>query len=122
MDKVYLLDTFVAGRQFYDADDAWHFLAPGSVLQLRGEPANEADRFAVELWFSTEKRNYKIGYLPRTCNETIATMIAMGWSDAFECVVSRLDSSAPYERQIGITVKVLHRETDMPTQPIKQDK
>lgn len=121
MDKVYLLDTFVAGRQFYDADDAWHSLAPGSALQLRGEPANEADRFAVELWLSTEQRDYKIGYLPRTCNETIATMIAMGWGDAFECVVSRLDASAPYERQIGITLKVLRRENSHPTDSLEKN-
>lgn len=106
-DKAYLLDTFVAGRQFYDADDVWNELTVGTPLLMEGEPANEHDAFAVSLWLACRGRRFKIGYLPRSSNEFVAVMLAMGWGAAFDCTVSRVDGSAPYDRQIGITVRIL---------------
>ena len=109
-DKIYLLDTFVAGRQYYQAVDVWRSLEVGGRLEMKAEPANPADSFAVSLWAEFGGNEYKIGYLPRTANEIVATMLAMGWEDAFDCVISRLDGSAPYERQIGVTIRILRRE------------
>ncbi|MDE6527434.1 MAG: HIRAN domain-containing protein [Muribaculaceae bacterium] len=107
LNKAYLLDTYVAGRQFYDADDVWRFLSVGERLMMKWEPDNRHDRFAVGLWFEFGDRKYKLGYLPRSSNEFVAVMLAMGWEDAFECVISRIDGTAPFEKQIGVTVKVL---------------
>ncbi|MBJ2194736.1 MAG: hypothetical protein JFT11_03045 [Muribaculaceae bacterium] len=104
--KAYLFDTFVAGRQFYDADDVWRYLSVGEKLLMKGEMENSHDRFAVSLWFAFGDKDYKLGYIPRNVNEFAAVMIAMGWEDAFECIISRLDGAAPYEKQIGITVRV----------------
>lgn len=108
-DKAYLLDTFVAGRQFYEADDVWNDISVGTALLMEGEPTNEHDAFAVSLWLCREERRFKIGYLPRSSNEFVAVMLAMGWGDAFDCVISRVDGSAPYDRQIGITVRIIRR-------------
>lgn len=107
LQKAYLADTFVAGRQFYDADDVWRHLALGETLLMRSEVDNPHDPFAVSLWFAFGGREYKIGYLPRSANEFVAVMLAMGWENAFECVISRLDASAPYDQQIGITLRVI---------------
>lgn len=109
LQKAYLLDTFVAGRQYYEADDVWRFMSVGSILIMKGEAQNEHDPFAVSLWFSLGENHYKLGYLPRSANEFIAVMIALGWEEAFECVVSRLDGAAPFEKQIGVTVRVKRR-------------
>jgi len=106
IDKIYLLDTFVVGRQYYEADDVWRYLDVGKRLELVREQDNRHDQFAVALMFRLDGRDYKLGYLPRTSNEMVAVMLTMGWNDAFECVISRLDGSAPYDRQIGITLKV----------------
>lgn len=111
MEKAYLLDTYLAGRQFYDADDAWHELSVGTRLTLVGEPANEHDAFAVAVWLVEEREKFKLGYLPRSSNEFVAVMLAMGWDEAFDCVVSRLDGSAPYDRQISVTVRIVKRGT-----------
>ena len=108
-EKAYLLDTFVVGRQYYAADDVWHSLHIGTRLKMQWESENEHDTFAVTVTFESGGRVYKLGYLPRMHNELIALMLAMGWEDAFECVVSRLNEAAEYDRQIGITVKVLRR-------------
>lgn len=109
-DKIYLFDTFVAGRQYYQADDVWRSLEVGGGMIMNAEPGNPADPFAVSLWAVSGGKEYKIGYLPRTGNEIVATMLAMGWDDAFDCVISRLDGAAPYERQIGVTIRVLRRK------------
>lgn len=109
LQKAYLLDTYVAGRQFYDADDVWRLLGVGERLVMRGETDNSHDRFAVSLWFEAGGREYKLGYLPRSSNEFVAVMLAMGWDDAFECIISRLDGAAPLSEQIGVTVKVNRR-------------
>ena len=109
IDSVYLLATTVAGRQFYDADDAWPYLSVGTTLAMRYEPENSHDRFAVSLWYEAEDKQYKLGYIPRGYNEFVAVMFMMGWGHAFRCIVSRLDGAAPYDSQIGVTVKVLNR-------------
>ncbi len=109
IDSVYLLATTVAGRQFYDADDAWPYLSVGTTLAMRYEPENSHDRFAVSLRYEADDKQYKLGYIPRGNTEFVAVMFMMGWGHAFRCIVSRLDGAAPYDSQIGVTVKVLNR-------------
>lgn len=109
IESAYLLATTVAGRQFYDADEAWPYLSVGARLKIRHEPENQYDRFAVGVWYEHDGTDYKLGYLPRGNNAFISVMLMMGWEDAFQCIVSRLDGSAPYDNQIGITVKVLQK-------------
>ena len=107
--KQYLFTTAVAGRQYYDADDAWGYLQLGSKLRMVHEPDNSQDENAVSLWFDHDGESYKLGYLPRQDNMYIAEMVKMGWGEAFECVISRLDPSESYTKQIGITVKIVRR-------------
>lgn len=108
--KEYLFATTIAGRQYYDADDAWEYLHVGCRLAMVYEPDNSEDNNAVSLWLEKDGHRYKLGYLPRQDNEFIATMIKAGWEEAFECVISRIDPSESYARQIGVTVRTVCRK------------
>lgn len=107
--KEYLFATAIAGRQYYDADDAWEYLHVGCRLTMAYDPANDQDENAVSLSLEKDGHTFKLGYLPRQDNEFIAAMIKAGWAEAFECVISRLDPSESYARQIGVTVKTVSR-------------
>jgi hypothetical protein len=106
-EKVYYLDTYVAGRLYADADEAWQHLQIGQQVRLIREPDNAKDPSAIAIFLIVDKISYKLGYLPYRKNQPIALLIDMGWSDAFEATISRLDPTAPYDRQIGITVKIV---------------
>lgn len=108
--KEYLFATAIAGRQYYDADDAWPYLHVGTRLRMAYEPDNSQDDNAVSLYLDNDGRAYKLGYLPRQDNEFVAVMIKAGWQEAFECVVSRIDPSESYAKQIGVTVKIVRRD------------
>jgi hypothetical protein len=51
--------------------------------------------------------DYRIGYIPRKDNETIASILEMGWTDMFECRISKINPEAHPEYQIHLTVKIV---------------
>ena len=108
-DRAYLLTANVAGRQYHRADEAWPSLHIGKILSLQYEPDNRHDAYAVAVMAPVGDTVLKLGYLPRTANETLATMLAMGWGDAFRCTISRLDPTASADSQIGVTVAVIRK-------------
>ena len=50
--------------------------------------------------------DYRIGYIPREDNETIASILEMGWTDMFECRISKINEEAHSENQIHMTIKI----------------
>lgn len=119
-DRIYYLDTYVAGRLYSDADLAWDALRVGMPVEMRREPDNSHDHSAIALWVKAANIKYKLGYLPMKFNEPLAQLIDMGWSNAFGVTLSRLDPSAPYDRQIGITVRILRCPEPEKESPSKQ--
>lgn len=111
-EKAYLLDTNVVGRKYYEADDVWSSLGVGVKLIMQRENDNQHDPYAVSLSVKSGDHIYKLGYLPRVANELVAIMMTMGWEDAFECVISRLDEMADYDKQIGVILKVCRRKAE----------
>ena len=109
-DEVYYFDTYVAGRLYGDADKAWDALRVGQALQLRREPDNEHDPWAVAVYVALSHIDYKLGYLPLRSNQPLALLIDMGWGEAFAATISRLDAGATYDRQIGLTVRIVRRK------------
>lgn len=109
-DEVYYFDTYVSGRLYGDADKAWDALRVGQALQLRREPDNEHDPWAVAVYVALSHIDYKLGYLPLRSNQPLALLIDMGWGEAFAATISRLDAGATYDRQIGLTVRILRRK------------
>ena len=63
---------------------------------------------AVAVIYHNEEDNddYCIGYIPREDNETIASILEMGWKDVFECRISKINPDAHPEYQIHLTIKI----------------
>ena len=105
--KKFFKDCYLAGRKYHEADEVWNQLEVGTELQLVRDLDNRYDVNAVPLTFKAENgEDYLIGYIPQTENEVLALFLEMGWTDLFECRISKIDPNAFSERQIKLTIKV----------------
>lgn len=111
-DRVYYLDTYVAGRLYGDADLAWPDLSIGQPLLLVRENDNGKDPWAVAVYVTIDNRRMKLGYIPLRKNQPLALFLDMGWGEAFAATISRLDPTATYDRQIGVTIRILRKNKD----------
>ena len=68
------LECLVAGTSFRKLNDVEAALNKEVKLELKREPQNEYDHFAIALHFE----KHKIGYIPRDKNEVIARMMDAG--------------------------------------------
>ncbi len=111
--KKFFMDCHLAGRKYYDADEVWDKLKVGSVLQLQRDQDNRFDVNAVAVMYHNDDDNedYCLGYLPRDENETIASLLEMGWSEIFECRISKIDEDAHPEYQICMTIKIKNKKS-----------
>ncbi|MEN6472488.1 MAG: HIRAN domain-containing protein [Syntrophaceae bacterium] len=69
-----LLQTPVAGFQYYAGERLWPSLNPGAPLTLVREPANPHDEKAVAVY----RHGDKLGYIPRSDNAVIANLMDQG--------------------------------------------
>ena len=106
--KLYFMDCHLAGRQYHDADEVWDKLKVGTVLNLVRDLDNRHDMDAVAVVYHNEEdgEDYTIGYIPRADNETIASILEMGWTDIFECRISRINDTTHPENQVHLTIKI----------------
>lgn len=106
--KKFFMDCHLAGRKYHDADEVWDKLKVGTKLQLQRDLENRHDLDAVAVMFHDveDGEDYRIGYLPRENNETIASILEMGWTDLFECRISKLNPDAHSEYQVHLTIKI----------------
>lgn len=111
-DRAYYLDTYVAGRLYGDADLAWPSLSIGQSLLLVRENDNGKDPWAVAVYVIIDSRRMKLGYIPLRKNQPLALFLDMGWGEAFAATISRLDPTATYDRQIGVTIRILRKNKD----------
>ncbi|RYY90878.1 MAG: hypothetical protein EOO15_00725 [Chitinophagaceae bacterium] len=72
--EVVALECLVAGTSFRKLTDVERELTSTVRLELKREPKNEFDRWAVALWFNRSK----VGYIPRDKNEVIARLMDAG--------------------------------------------
>ena len=105
--KLYFMDCHLAGRKYHDADEVWEQLKVGTTLKLERDVENRVDPNAVMVIYEdTEGEDFKLGYIPRTENETIANLLEMGWSDIFECRINKLNPEAHPENQVHLTIRI----------------
>ena len=71
---ILVLECLVAGTSFRKLNDVEAALNKEVKLELKREPQNEYDHFAIALHFE----KHKIGYIPRDKNEVIARLMDAG--------------------------------------------
>jgi hypothetical protein len=69
--KIFLLQCFVAGFRFYKGMGLLEAMKSNDYVELRREPENEHDLFAIALYWQNEK----IGFIPADFNEVLARLM-----------------------------------------------
>ncbi len=64
MKKIHFLHCHLAGFSFYDGVLAFENLKIGTELQLKHDPTNHYDKYAVEIYYN----EHKLGFIPRGIN------------------------------------------------------
>ncbi|MCU7875859.1 MAG: HIRAN domain-containing protein [Candidatus Thiodiazotropha sp. (ex. Lucinoma kazani)] len=100
--KVILQESPLAGFQYHRAPAIWPFLRVGEQLNLRREPSNPHDHYAIAVWF----KNEHLGYIPRRENRTIAKLLDRG--EMLETRIVRLLEEENPWRKIRFRVEMVH--------------
>ena len=113
--KKFFMDCHLAGRKYHDADEVWDKLKVGTLLRLVHDYDNRYDPNAVAVMYDDNEMDdsFCIGYIPREDNETIAGILEMGWTDMFECRISKLNPDAHPEYQVHLTIKIVRRKKEI---------
>lgn len=72
--RIVVQSSPLAGFRHYEAPSLWGEVKPGDELTLVREPDNPYDRNAVRV----EWRSFKLGYVPRSQNETVSRLLDGG--------------------------------------------
>ena len=114
--KLFFMDCHLAGRMYHDADEVWDELKVGTVLKLERDKENRYDTNAVAVIYERKDQKgavedeFLIGYIPRENNVMIANLLEMGWTDIFECRISKLNEDAHPEEQVYLTIKIRRKK------------
>lgn len=99
--RVLLLETVIAGFQYYEGEKIWNYLKKGEILKLKREQTNPYDEKTIEIYW----KNKKLGYIPRVDNSVIAQL--MDRKNELIAYITWLKTSEnPWER-IGINVELI---------------
>ena len=107
MKKIHFLHCHLAGFSFYDGVLAFEKLKIGTELQLKQDPTNHYDKYAVEIYY----KEHKLGFIPRDMNKSIAKLLMVG-HNCFEARVQWVDGEAHPESQVGLIIYVVGREAE----------
>ena len=105
MKKIHFLHCHLAGFSFYDGVLAFEKLKIGTELQLKQDPTNHYDKYAVEIYY----KEHKLGFIPRGMNKSIAKLLMVG-HNCFEARVQWVDGEAHPENQVGLIIYVVGKE------------
>ena len=128
-DKKLFMECNVAGIAFHDIDDIWNELKVGTKLTLVRQKDNAYDKNAVAVAladdYDGDPENFDfdfiLGYIPRKDNETLATMLDMGWEEMFETEISELREHVPYSDRIHISIYIKNK-VNSTTEPLKNNR
>jgi hypothetical protein len=92
----------IAGFTYADGVDVFYDLKIGTELNLKAEPTNQFDVYAVAIYYYTTK----LGYIPRGENKIISQFLNLGYTDLFEVKINRITEETHTERQVSVQVRI----------------
>jgi hypothetical protein len=96
----------IAGFTYYDGVDVFYELKIGTELNLKAEPTNLFDPYAVEIYYN----DIKLGYIPRSENKIISKFLNLGYADLFEVKINMITPETSPEEQVGVQVRIRRKE------------
>ena len=102
--EYFINEFYAAGFQFYEGPEVLRRMNVGDNLQLRAEPENPYDRFAVELLYN----DVKIGHVPRTDNKHISRLLRQGFP--MLCRIVELKPDEVTWKQVKVGIWILNEE------------
>lgn len=93
-----LLCATVAGLLYHDGPEVLGRLRTGDELALVREPDNPHDALAARI----DWRGYRLGYIPRACNQAVAAALDAG--EALATRIVHLDPEGPMWRRVEFVV------------------
>ena len=98
--ELVVLECQIAGTSYLDLEEVEPLLNPDDKFYLVREPQNEHDQFAVAI-YNADK--VKLGYLPRSKNESVARLL-----DAGKLLFAVLVSKTWQDDWLKLNVKVFY--------------
>ena len=117
--RMLYMECKIAGTTFHDLTDVWDELYEGADLALVRQKDNKYDKNAVAVALAGDYDGdpddfdfeHILGYVPRTDNELLARMLDSGWSEAFECELSRVNGTEPDKGSLYMNIYVVSKDT-----------
>ncbi|MGI5861505.1 MAG: HIRAN domain-containing protein [Myxococcales bacterium] len=101
-----LQESAVAGFQFHEGERVWKQLQVGTLLELRREPDNRFDEWAIAIHFGP----HRIGYVPPDENETAACLLDQG--AVMQARIAELRRSKNPWRRVQVEILLLASTRD----------
>ena len=123
--RVLYKECQIAGITFHDLGDVWDELYEGAELALVREKDNKHDKYAIAVALADDYDgdpddfdfDFILGYVPRTENKHLATMLDLGWAEAFECELSQVNGTNPYKGSIYMKIYMVSKDEEVIEEP-----
>ena len=123
--KVLYKECQIAGITFHDLKDVWDELYEGAELALVREKDNKHDKYAIAVALADDYDgdpddfdfDFILGYVPRSENKHLATMLDLGWAEAFECELSQVNGSNPYKGSLYMKIYMVSKDEEEIEEP-----
>ncbi|MBA4154734.1 HIRAN domain-containing protein [Flavobacterium sp.] len=100
--KVYLLQCFVRGFQYYNGPQIIDEINQSGLLEMVREPKNKYDKNAIALHFNQQK----IGFIPMESNEMLAVLLDTGLL-TLQAEITHIEKMAMDWEKIHIAIYVM---------------
>lgn len=105
MEKVFFKECFLTDIIKYEALKNWSKIELGTSLKLQYESVPFDDSKKALFAIIPETGN-KIGSLTQEDATLLDRIIAMGWCDVFDCIVSHVDKDAVNDQRIKVAIYI----------------
>ncbi|MBR4293534.1 MAG: HIRAN domain-containing protein [Bacteroidaceae bacterium] len=118
--RVLYKECQIAGITFHDLKDVWDELYEGAELALVRQKDNKHDKYAIAVALADDYDgdpddfdfDFILGYVPRTENRHLATMMDLGWAEAFDCELSQINGSNPYKGSLYMKIYMVSKDEE----------